>query len=179
MKSILRALAFFIVVSGCTLSHASDNGGLPKFSNYSVNVYRGELKIPDYYKKIDGDWRDNMGKLVAPPAVNFAGKYYIGTHSCGSGCIYYTLSDLTTGADSNALNIFSSDGEHPQKTSDGRTYITSLVSQPDSKMLIAQYHIDPNATAKEECRERIFSLSDDGKQVRAITKTVDYCEQTR
>ncbi|MGF6601578.1 hypothetical protein P3T23_006322 [Paraburkholderia sp. GAS448] len=176
MKVIFRALAFF-VVSGCSFVYASDNNTLPRFSDYLVNVYRGQLKVPTYYKKTGGEWRDDMGKLVAPPEINFAGKYYIGIHSCGADCRYYTLSDLASGSDSNALDIFSNDEGRPQTTSDGRTYITSLVGRPDSKMLVAQYHIEQDATSKAECRERIFSLSEDGKEVKPITRTVNFCEE--
>jgi hypothetical protein len=178
MKAIFRALVVF-VVGGCAFVHAANNVVLPKFSDYPVDVYNGKLKVPTYYKEVDNEWRDDMGKLVAPPVINFAGKYYIGIHSCGAGCRYYTLSNLASGSDSNALDMFSNDEGHPQKTSDGRTYVTSLVSQPDSKMLVAQYYIDQSTISKEECRERIFSLSDDGKEVRPITRTINNCEEFR
>ncbi len=118
-----------------------------------------------------------MGKLVAPLQVNFAGKYYIGLHSCGAGCRYYTLSDLTNGSDSNALDVFSNANRRPQRISDGREYISSLVSHSDSKMLVAQYHIAQSAKSSEECRERIFVLSDDGKSIKPITETTRSCEE--
>jgi hypothetical protein len=155
MKNAMTILLFF-AVSTHAVADSSKDVVLPKFSEYSIDVYRGKLKIPNYYEKIDQDWRDDMGKLVAPPAINFAGKYYIGIHSCGADCRYHTLSDLTNGSDSNALDMFSNDLGYPQKTSDGRIYITNLVSRPTSNMLIAQYHIEGNSTSQEECRERIF-----------------------
>ncbi|TDN70784.1 hypothetical protein [Paraburkholderia sp. BL10I2N1] len=177
MKFIFRALAIFIA-GGCAVVHATNGNVLPKFVEYSVNVYHGQLKVPAYYKKTDGEWRDDMGKLVQPPGVNFAGKYYIGVHSCGADCRYYTLSDLVSGSDSSALDMFSNDQGHPLKTSDGRTYMTSLVSRPDSKMLVAQYHIEQGDATKEQCRERFFSLDDDGKEVRPITKTLNFCTES-
>ncbi|MGF6968976.1 hypothetical protein OKW43_006004 [Paraburkholderia sp. WC7.3g] len=176
MKAIFRALMVFFV-GECAFVHAADNRTLPNFSDYSVDVYHGTLKIPNYYKKVDGAWRDDWGKMVSPIGINFAGKYYIGTHSCGGGCRYYTLSNLVSGSESNALDMFSNDERRSQKTSDGRNYVTSLVSQPNSKMLVAQYHIDRSAISEEECRERIFYLSDDGKEVRPITKTVNFCDE--
>lgn len=118
-----------------------------------------------------------MDKLVAPPGVNFAGKYYIGLHSCGAGCRYYTLSDLTDGSDSNALDMFSNANGRHQKISDGREYISSLISRSDSKMLIAQYHIEQTATSPEECRERFFVLRHDGKNIKPITETIRFCEK--
>jgi hypothetical protein len=175
MKLIFRALTLFLA-SSFFVANAADKNVLPTFSAYPAEIYRGELKVPDYYQKTEDGWRDDMGKLVAPLKVNFAGKYYIGLHSCGAGCRYYTLSDLTNGSDSNALDMFSNANGRPQKTSDGREYISSLVSHPDSKMLVAQYHIAQNATHPEECRERIFVLSDDGKNIAPITETIKFCE---
>ncbi|SEI61109.1 hypothetical protein [Paraburkholderia diazotrophica] len=177
MKAIFLVLTLLLAfASQCVCTYAADSGTIPNFSDYPVEVYNGHLKVPNYYKKTDGEWRDDMGKLTAPPEINFAGKYYIGSHSCGAGCRYYTLSDLASGSESNALDMFSNDERHSPKTFDGRSYVTSLVSRPDSKMLVAQYHIEQGATSKEECRERIFLLSDEGKKAKPITKTINHCE---
>jgi hypothetical protein len=81
-----------------------------QFSDYPIAVYAGTLHIPNYYVNSGDVWRDDMGKEVAPPNVNFAGKYYIGLHSCGTQCRYFTLSDLTTGNESRALDMFSGNG---------------------------------------------------------------------
>jgi hypothetical protein len=176
MKTILRVL-ILLVATSYALAHAKGVGMLPKFSDYSVDAYRGPLRIPSYYKKDGEDWRDDMGKLIAPPAINFAGKYYIGIHSCGADCRYYSISDLADGSESNALDMFSNDGSHPQKTSDGRSYIVNLLSRPTSNMLVAQYHIEQNQTSEQECRERVFLLRGDGKQVKSITGTISFCEK--
>jgi hypothetical protein len=172
-----RLLPSLLLATVCfATAYATETTVAPKFSDFPAGVYGGKLHIPSYYVKSDDMWRDDMGKTVAPPKVNFAGKYYIGVHSCGTECRYYTMSDLTTGNDSKALDMFSSDGEKPQKTSDGRTYVTELLSRPDSKMVVAQYHIDPSASKPEECRERIFLLSDDEKKVTPITATIPSCQ---
>jgi hypothetical protein len=143
MITILRAL-IILVATAYVLAQAEGVGILPKFSDHTVDTYKGQLITPSYYKKDGEDWRDDMGKSVAPPAINFSGKYYIGIHSCGAGCRYYTLSDLASGSESNALDMFSNDESRPQKTSDGRLYITNLISRPTSSMLVAQYHIEKN-----------------------------------
>lgn len=175
MKNLLRVAIFFAAV-GCSASHAVDSI-LPKFSDYPAEVYSGKLKLPTYYKKMGDVWRDDMGKMVSSPMINFAGKYHIGIHSCGVGCRYYTLSNLVNGSDSDALDMFSNDADRPQKTSDGRFYITDLIGRAGSVMLVAQYHIEQSGALKEECRERIFYLTDDGRKIKSITKTINRCEK--
>ncbi|WP_245616628.1 hypothetical protein [Paraburkholderia acidipaludis] len=155
----------------------AEKGVPPKFSDYTTEIYKGQLKIPNYYQKTDDGWRDDMGKLVAPLEINFAGKYYIGLHSCGAGCRYYTLSDLSSGTDSSTLDIFSNADGHSQKISDSHEYTSTLVSRANSKMLIAQYHIEQTTTLPEECRERIFVLSDDTKSIKPITDTIKFCQK--
>jgi hypothetical protein len=148
----------------------------PKFADYPAAAYTGSLHIPSYYvREAGGLWRDDMGKQVAPVAISFAGKYYIGLHSCGTGCRYFTLSDLSNGRDSKALDMFSSDGGEPTKTRDGRTYVTELIAHPESTMLIARYYIEPSAFHSAECRERIFVLRDDGQSATPITGTMLGC----
>ncbi|WP_321812590.1 MULTISPECIES: hypothetical protein [unclassified Burkholderia] len=134
-----------------------------KFSNYSTPIYTGKLKIPDYYKKTDDGWRDDEGKLVDTPNINFAGKYFIGRHSCGTECIYYSLSDLTTGKDYNYLDMFSSGGDTPTRTRDGRRYFTELISMASSRLLIAKYHISASPGRSEECKQKEFELNNSGK----------------
>jgi hypothetical protein len=177
MKFIIR-IFILILVGGVYVANAADKIALPKFSEYPSEIYHGQMKIPHYDKKSDEGWRDDMGKLVAPVEINFAGKYYIGLHSCGGGCRYYTLSDLSTGFDSNALDMFSNADGRPQRISDGREYISSLASHADSKMLVAQYHIAQSSISTGECRERIFVLSADGKSIKPVTGTLKFCEQS-
>lgn len=154
---------------------AEDGHQRPKFSNYPAPLYTGRLLIPSYYVKYGGAWRDDMGKEVAPPAINFSGKYHVGLHSCGAECRYYTLSDLSTGSDSKALDMFSSDGEKPTRTRDGRSYITNLVTRPTSAMIVAQYHIDASGDHSAECRERVFLFSQNDDVIKPITATTNGC----
>ncbi|WP_333976791.1 hypothetical protein [Burkholderia cepacia] len=166
-------LKFAIVVAA--MSHALCWGQDIDFANHPSALYRGSLHIPRYYKKTDSGWRDDDGKLVGPPVINFAGKYHIGVHSCGMECRYYTLSDLSTGKDLNSLDMFSSSGKAPNKTQDGRSYITELLSKADSKMLVAKYYIDASSGKPAECRERKFILDDNIKIV-AIPNSFSSCK---
>lgn len=171
---IILSLLLSVYVS-CAL--AADGTPAPQFSDYPSKIYSGKSHIPSYYKKSGDVWRDDMGKAVSSPEVNFAGKYYVGVHSCGTECRYYTLSNLATGQDSNALEMFSSDGQSPSRTKDGRTYVTNLVTRSDSRMFVAQYHVDESQTKPAECREKVFILSEDGKKAMPITDTKIGCHK--
>jgi hypothetical protein len=174
----VRIKLFVAIIFGSMLGHqalAADGTIMPKFSDYPTAIYTGSLHIPSYYIKSGDVWRDDMDKEVSPPHINFAGKYYVGLHSCGTECRYYTLSDLAEGSESSALDIFSSDGSEPKKTSDGHNHVTELISKPDSLMVIAQYHIDHYLNIPPQCRERMFLLSKDGKKVSPISGIFNTC----
>lgn len=148
-----------------------------KFSDYSMSIYVGRTIIPAYYVKTGDAWRDDMAKGVDPPIINFAGRYHVGLRSCGAECRYYTLSDLSNGRDSKALDMFSSDGEKPTRTKDGRPHVTDLLTRPGSAMLIAQYHIEASAEHSAECRERAFIYSQSHDVIKPITPTIKGCER--
>src|SRR5215813_1509046 len=127
-----------------------------RFEDYEVPVYRGTIHRPKWIRHVRGDeWRDKLDKLVEPPEVIFAGKYFVSDHSCGTECRYYTMTDLSSGQDLKLLNEFGA-AEPPPKTRDGYTYLTDLVTRANSKLLVAQYRID--SPTGEECRERAFVL---------------------
>ncbi|WP_239483094.1 hypothetical protein [Paraburkholderia sp. C35] len=172
---ILQPIVMFSLAVGILSSYATAHPDEPKFADYRVAIFRGDTKVPGYYKRTGNDWYDEMGKMVAAPEVNFAGKYHIGVHSCGMGCRYYTLSDLSNGIDSNALDIFSND-VRSKSTSNTENYIVDLASKSDSKMLIAQYHIQQSASFKEKCRQKVFTLSDDGKMVIPVATYGTQCK---
>ena len=64
-----------------------DSGGLtlqvtgqtsPRFEDYEVAIYRGTIHRPKWIRRAaDDEWRDELGKLVEPPEINFAGKYFV------------------------------------------------------------------------------------------------------
>ncbi|MBN3759472.1 hypothetical protein [Burkholderia sp. Ac-20365] len=175
MKKLFIFLLTLVVIWSAGV-YAGDDSLLPRFSDLPVEIYRGKLKVPAYYAKVNDHWIDDMGKLVSAPVINFAGKYHIGLHSCGADCRYFTLSDLATGFESNELDMFSADSDHPKRTLDGRAYITDLISRNDSKILIAQYHIEATTAHDRECRERLFSWKEREKKLKAITETINHCE---
>lgn len=147
----------------------------PSFSAYATSIYHGPTRIPTSYRQSVEGWWDDMGKQTSVPQINFAGRFYIGLHSCGASCRYFTLSDLKTGKDSGALEMFSSDEGHPAQTSDKRNYVTELISQPDSYLLVARYQIEADQTHASECREKLFVLEPDLAKLRAISKTERGC----
>lgn len=128
-------------------SHTTDiNSDL--FDKYLVDIYRGKTIPPKEYTQEDGIWFDDLGKAVNPPIINFAGSYNIGLHSCGYGCRYYTLTNLTNGKDfSKVLQDFTSNPENNTVTN----YFIELFSKPDSNLLQARYYETPDSEDYQDC----------------------------
>ena len=144
-----------------------------QFKDYEVPVYSGAIHRPKWISRIaDDEWRDKSGKLVDPPEVNFAGKYFVAVHSCGTGCRYYTMTDLSSGRELDVLKDFDA-AEPPPKTLEGYPYVTDLVTRANSKMLVAQYRVD--SPVGEECRERAFVL--DGDKLTPLSGTRRKCSE--
>ena len=167
-----RWSTLFLII--LTLSAHLRADTLPRFEDYPAAPYRGAIHTPKWiHHNSNGTWRDALSKLVGDPEINFAGKYFICEHSCGTGCRYYTLTDLSSGRDLNLLEMFAT-AEPTPKTRDGREYLTELFSRPDSRMLIAQYHIGMYQCDRE-CRERVFLF--DGRGFKPITGTRRGCRK--
>lgn len=165
MKSITLLLSFLCL----TLEVTSQTS--PRFEDYEVEIYRGAIHKPKWIRRVANDeWRDELGKLVDPPEVNFAGKYFISVHSCGTGCRYYTMTDLSSGRELDLLKDFGA-AEPPPKTREGYPYVTELVTRPNSKLVVAQFRID--SPRGEECRERAFIL--EGGKITPVTNTRRSC----
>jgi hypothetical protein len=129
----------------------------PKFEDYKVAVYSGAMHWPKWIRHVGNDeWRDELDKLVEPPEINFAGKYFVAVHSCGTGCRYYTMTDLSSGREIKLLKNFGA---------------ADLLTRANSKLLVAQYHV--NSSRGEECRERAFLF--DGKLITPLTNTRRTC----
>lgn len=142
-----------------------------RFEDFEVAVYRGTIHRPKWIRQVANDeWRDEVGKLVEPPEINFAGKYFVSVHSCGTGCRYYTMTDLSSGRELDLLKDFGA-AEPPPTTRDGYTYITDLLTRAHSRLLVAQFHVD--TPRGEECRERAFIL--DGEKITPVTHTRRSC----
>jgi hypothetical protein len=168
MKFFTQTIFRLIV---CVLTTSAQQKTM-SFEDYQVSKFKGKVYKPKWIKKVSkSEWRDELGKFVEPPEINFAGKYYVAAHSCGTGCRYYTITDLAKGKELQSLDDFASTDPLP-KTSDGRDYLTILYYRPDSKMLVAQYLVDFDSE-KESCRERSF-IFERGK-VKPITKIKYKC----
>lgn len=175
-NKILVNIMLASMVFACGVGYAKEETR-PAFSEFAVSLFQGKLRIPLYYRKGADGWRDDLGKLVEAPHVNFAGRYFAAAHSCGANCRYFTLSDLTTGQDSPALNLFDIDESHRAVTNDGRYYITELITRPNSFLLVARYHIESDGTHEAECRERFFTLAPDAEKVLPASRTFSNCTE--
>jgi hypothetical protein len=146
-----------------------------EFEQFPVEVYRGPIRIPPNLNNEDGTWRDELGKWVADPEVTFAGEYYLAAHSCGTGCRYYQLTSLRTGAMIPEISMFDA-GEPQPKTRDGHPYLTILYYKPDSRLLIAEYHLDfDNPNKQETCRQRYYVL--ENRKLEPISITFSFCTE--
>lgn len=153
-------------------SPASTSATEPRFEDHPAPYkFSGPIKLPEGLSRDgDGMWRNEHGKRVDPPEINFSGKYLILLNSCGMSCSYYTMTDLETGAGLSTLSPFAH-GEDPPKTKDGFPYFAQLIFRENSNMMVAQYHVTTNVG--EECRQRVF-LFEDGK-IKPITPTRTGC----
>lgn len=165
MKSTITLAAFLALTLQVTGRTS------PRFEDYEVAIYRGTIHKPKWIRRVaDDEWRDELGKLVEPPEINFAGKYFVSIHSCGTGCRYYTMTDLSSSRELDLLKDFGA-AEPPPKTREGYPYVTVLVTRANSKLLVAQFHID--SPRGEECRERAFIL--EGEKLTPVTNTRRSC----
>jgi hypothetical protein len=165
----LKSITLLLVFVGLTLQVTGQTS--PRFEDYEVAIYRGTIHRPKWIRRVaDDEWRDELGKLVEPPEINFAGRYFVSVHSCGTGCRYYTLTDLSSGRELDLLKDFGA-AEPPPTTREGYPYVTDLVTRANSKLLVAQFRVD--SPRGEECRERAFIL--DGEKITPVTNTRRIC----
>jgi hypothetical protein len=171
MNFFIRTIFLLII---CAVSISAQPKNLPRFEDYQTPLYKGKIHLPKWITHVSSDqWRDDLGKLSEPPEINFAGKYFVTIHSCGTGCGYYTMTDLSTGRELDLVNIFSF-AEPAPKTRDGFEYTTELIYRPNSKMLIVQYNVELKQ-GKYECRERIFSFK--AGKLKPISNTGRECQK--
>lgn len=144
-----------------------------RFEDYNVKLYTGRIHQPNWIRRgADGEWRDELGKLVEAPTINFAGKYFVAMHGCGTYCRYYTMTDLSSGREIDLLKVFGT-GE---TTSDGYAYLAELITRPNSRMLVVQWRFDSSRIdRRDDCRERLFVLN--GAKLTPITGTRRSCTQ--
>lgn len=165
MKSIKLLLLFL----GLTLQVTGQ--APPRFEDYEVAIHKGAIHRPKWIRPVsDDEWRDEVGKLVDPPEINFAGKYFVAVHSCGTGCRYFTMTDLSSGKELDLLKDFGA-AEPPPTTREGYPYITNLLTRANSRLLVAQFRVE--SPRGEECRERAFIL--EGEKLTPVTNTRRSC----
>ena len=165
----MKPITFLLVFVGLTLQVIGQTS--PRFEDYDVAIYRGTVHRPKWVRRVaEDEWRDELGKRVEPPEINFAGKYFVSVHSCGTGCRYYSMTDLSSGRELNILKDFGA-AEPPPRTREGYPYVTDLVTRANSKLLVAQYRVD--SPRGEECRERVYIL--EGEKITPVTNTRRSC----
>lgn len=150
--SFYKSFLFSILFLGSGINHVcatdvnSSNKVQVLFDQYRVEVYKGSIQIPSGYTHKEDMWIDELGKRVDPIEVNFAGQYYLGLHSCGAGCRYYTLNNLENKKDLSALlDQFTSNPDEGKKT------FIQLFYQKNSQLLIARYFTDDTFENFHDC----------------------------
>ena len=143
--------------------------------NKVKEVYKGEIKIPKSYKKDEeGLYRDKFGKFVSNQQefyVNFAGKYMIVTHSCGTSCYYRTVEDLSRGVTVKIEGIEKFDNTEANFAvgSSSLTGFAELYTREDSDLLMARYI----NFESEDCKQEYFvlkTLKNGKKKLKSISK---------
>jgi len=165
----MKPITLLLVLLGITLMVIGQTP--PRFEDYEVAIYRGTVHAPKWIRRVaDNEWRDEAGKLVEPPEINFAGKYFVAVHSCGTGCRNYTMTDLSSGKELDLLKDFGA-AEPPPKTREGYPYVTDLLTRANSRLFVAQFRVE--SSRGEECRERAFILR--GEKITPVTNTRRSC----
>ena len=128
-----------------------------KFDEYKVKeVYKDEIKIPNSYKKDEeGLYRDKFGKFVSNQQdfyVNFAGKYMIVTHSCGTSCYYRTVEDLSAGktVKVDGMSKFDNTETRPLFKDSEMGGFAKLYTREDSTLMLVQYLENETDICKQE-----------------------------
>ena len=149
-----------------------------KFDKYKVKeVYKGEIKIPKSYKKDEeGLYRDELNKFVSNQQqfyVNFAGKYMIVTHSCGTSCYYRSVEDLSNGktVKIDGIEKFDNTETRPLFKDSEMGGFAKLYTREDSDLLMARYI----NFESEDCKQEYFvlkTLKNGKKRLKSISKRI-------
>lgn len=146
------------------ISLINANELLEKFDEYPATIYQGEHKIPKDYQCSNGECRDINNKLV-DLSINFAGKYSIIAHSCGTGCRFYSMLNVENGEDN--LKILSSFNTIPDVN--GKETINDLFSKNDSRLLVVKTIGDTG------CKQETFLF--DGNSLELLSQLESCIEQ--
>lgn len=170
LMNLQRKIVLYCLALLASAHAYADSPVNPKFSDYPAEIYSGEWTPPSFIKMEDDIWRDEMGKMVAPLSINTAGKFYMALHSCGTSCRYYTLTDLSSGEQSQALDAFSSQNTTSKNPNKGIITINEIITRPESFLLLIRSYNESADNQYSNCLARYFVLSKDGKLIKSITK---------
>lgn len=154
MKKIVYILLALFILGSINTVFAQDDAFFKKYT--AKNVYKGEVVLPEGYIKEDGMIFNNINKAV-DLTINYNGKYSIVRNSCGGGCMYLALVDLSTGeVDENILADYNTN-EMTAMEIDGKRYISIPLSKKESTGIIMKYipEIDEEINT---CYEQKFTI---------------------
>lgn len=186
-NKILNLFLFSFLAVALLLAKTGNCQARPSFEDYPVKeIYTGKFHLPDDLTTEttvdpigkmfeDITWRNEFGKRINPPELNFAGKYYLFINSLGALAHYYRMIDLSTGKYVSNTNIFDSSETHYMRTKKGYRCLTSLFTKPDSRLVLARC-IDDRLIDNPDCEIRYFLLDKNGK-FRPLTKKRYACTE--
>lgn len=154
MKKIVYILLTMFILGNFNTVFAQDEAFFKKYP--AKNVYNDEIVLPEGYRKEDGMIFNNINKAV-DLTINYNGKYSIVRNSCGTGCMYLTLIDLSTGeVDENILADYNTN-EMTSMEIDGKRYISIPLSKKESTGIIMKY-IPETDIETNTCYEQKFTI---------------------
>lgn len=159
MKKIFVTMFLLISISIC---YGQEDAF---FKNYPAeNKYNGKIVLPEGYRKEEGLIFNDINKAV-DLTINYNGKYSIVRNSCGTGCVYLTLVDLSTGeVDEDILANYNTN-EMTSMEIDGKRYISIPLSKKESTGIIMKYI--PADSAGETCYEQKFII--ENRKLKALS----------
>ncbi len=135
------------------------------FKNYPAeNKYNGKIVLPEGYRKEEGLIFNDINKAVEL-TINYNGKYAIVRNSCGTGCMYLTLVDVSNGkVDENIFADYNIN-EITAMEINGERYISIPLSKKESRGIIMKYK--PADSADETCYEQKFII--ENRKLKALS----------
>lgn len=139
-----RSFTYKTLLSTICLSLFVSFGFSLDFGQYPSQAFEGKYNIPPAYKLQSNGWeyKDENNISIGEIKINFAGKFCVILHSCGSGCRFYSLLDLENGIeDYEILSSFNTIPDEREKSS-----IDELITHKESNLLIVQSFFDNSCT---------------------------------
>lgn len=145
MRLKFLSYCLFALLCSSTLLISDD------FTHYPSQSFEGKYTIPPTYQLQSNGWeyRDENNLSIGEIKANFAGKFCIILHPCGSGCRFYSLLDLESGReDYEILSDFNTTPDEREKPS-----IDVLISRKESNLLIVRSFFEDNS-----CKQSFYLL---------------------